>query len=126
LVLREGNAVFRIDPIAGRMYHLAGTGETGYSGDSGPAKAARLSGPKGIAWAPDGSLYLADTESHTIRRIDLNSGLITTVIGTGDRGDGPDGDARKCRLSRPHGIFVDPDGRVYVADSESHRIRMLK
>lgn len=126
LVLREGNAVYRIDARAGRIYHLAGTGETGYSGDGGPAKAARLSGPKGIAWAPDGSLYLADTESHTIRRIDLKSGIITTVVGNGQRGDGPDGDPRQCRLSRPHGIFVDRSGTVYVADSESHRIRLLK
>lgn len=126
LVLREGNAVYRIDPRAARIYHVAGTGETGYSGDGGPAKAARLSGPKGIAWAPGGLLYLADTESHTIRRIDLKSGIITTVIGTGQRGDGPDGDPRQCRLSRPHGILVGPSGTVYVADSESHRIRMLQ
>jgi len=126
LVLREGNAVYRIDSRAGRIYHLAGTGETGYSGDGGPAKSARLSGPKGVAWAPGGSLYLADTESHTIRRVDLKTNEITTVACTGQRGNGPDGDARQCRLSRPHGIFVDNDGSVYVADSESHRVRMLK
>jgi DNA-binding beta-propeller fold protein YncE len=126
LVLREGNAVYRIDPRAAKIYHVAGTGATGYDGEGGPAKLARLSGPKGIAWAPGGSLYLADTESHTIRRIDLKSGTIATVVGTGQRGDGPDGDALKCRLSRPHGIFVSAAGVVYVADSESHRIRVLK
>ncbi|HEY2017365.1 MAG TPA: hypothetical protein VGH38_27860 [Bryobacteraceae bacterium] len=125
LVLREGNAVYRID-TGGRIHHLAGTGETGYDGDEGPAKSARLSGPKGVAWAPGNLLYLADTESHTIRRIDLKSGIINTVVGTGQRGNGPDGDARQCRLSRPHGIFVDTSGTVFVADSESHRIRMLK
>jgi len=111
LVLREGNAVYRIDPRGGRIYHVGGTGETGYTGDGGPAKDAKLSGPKGIAWAPDNSLYLADTESHTIRRIDLKSGIITTVL----RG-----------LKRPHGIFVAKDGTVYVADSESHRVLRLK
>jgi sugar lactone lactonase YvrE len=126
LVLREGNAVYRIDPTANRIFHVAGTGVTGYDGDGGPAKLARLSGPKGIAWSPDQSLYLADTESHTIRRIDLKTGLITTVVGTGTRGDGPDGDARQCRLARPHGIFVTSSGAVYIADSESHRIRFLK
>jgi DNA-binding beta-propeller fold protein YncE len=125
LVLREGNAVYRMDPKAGRIYHVAGTGETGHTGDGGPAKLAKLAGPKGVAWAPDGSLYLADTESHTIRRVDLKSGIITTVVGTGERGDGPDGPAGKCRLARPHGIFVSKDGTVYVADSESHRIRLL-
>lgn len=130
LVLREGNAVYRMDTRAGKIYHVAGTGATGgvlgENGDGGPAKLARLSGPKGIAWAPGGSLYLADTESHTIRRIDLKSGVIATVVGTGQRGDGPDGEARQCRLSRPHGIFVSSAGTVYVADSESHRIRVLK
>jgi DNA-binding beta-propeller fold protein YncE len=126
LVLREGNAVYRIDAHDARIRHVAGTGESGYSGDGADAKLARLSGPKGIAWAPGGSLYLADTESHTIRRVDLKSGIITTVVGTGQRGDGPDGDARQCRLSRPHGIFVTPNGEVYIADSESHRIRTLR
>jgi sugar lactone lactonase YvrE len=126
LALREGNAIFKIDMRAGRIYHLAGTGEIGYSGDGGPAKSAKLSGPKGIAWSPDGSLYIADTESHTIRRIDLASGVITTVVGTGQRGNGPDGDARRCQLSRPHGIFVSADRHVYISDSESHRIRTLQ
>jgi DNA-binding beta-propeller fold protein YncE len=125
VVLREGNAVYRIDAKAERIYHLAGTGETGYTGDGGPAKTAKLAGPKGIAVAPDGSLYLADTENHAIRRIDLKTGTITTVAGTGQRGDGPDGDPLKCRLSRPHGIFVAADGKIFIADSESHRVRSL-
>jgi DNA-binding beta-propeller fold protein YncE len=130
VVLREGNAVYRIDagtdPSVQRVHHIAGTGEQGYLGDGGPARLAKLSGPKGIAYAPDGSLYIADTESHTIRRIDLKSGTIQTVAGTGQRGDGPDGDPLACRLSRPHGIFVAPDGVVYIGDSESHRIRVLR
>jgi len=130
VVLREGNAVYRIDagtdPGVQRVHHIAGTGEQGYSGDGGPARMAKLSGPKGIAYAPDGSLYIADTESHTIRRIDLKSGTIQTVAGTGQRGDGTDGDPLGCRLSRPHGIFVAPDGVVYIGDSESHRIRVLR
>jgi sugar lactone lactonase YvrE len=126
LALREGNAVYRIDPKAARIYHVAGTGEKGYEGDGGPAKQAKLSGPKGIAWAPDHSLYIADTESHTIRRIDLKSGRISTVLGSGERGDGPDGDPLKCKTSRPHGVFVDRKGILYVGDSESHRVRMVR
>jgi DNA-binding beta-propeller fold protein YncE len=130
VALREGNAVYRIDagadPKSQRIHLIAGTGEKGYSGDGGPARLAKLSGPKGIAYAPDGSLYIADTESHTIRRIDLKSGIIQTVAGTGERGDGPDGDPLACRLSRPHGIFVARDGVVYIGDSESHRIRVLR
>jgi streptogramin lyase len=126
LVLREGNAVYRLDAGDQRIHHVAGTGQSGYDGDGGPALAARLSGPKAISWAPDNSLYLADTESHTIRRVDLKTGIITTVAGAGQRGDGPDGPARACRLSRPHGIFVTRGGEIYIADSESQRIRMLE
>ncbi|MEO7650380.1 MAG: hypothetical protein ABIZ80_07915, partial [Bryobacteraceae bacterium] len=126
VALREGNQVLRIDPKEKRIHHIAGTGEKGYTGDGGPAKDAKLNGPKGIAYAPDGSVYIADTESHTIRRIDLKSGVITTVAGSGERGDGPDGDPLRCKTNRPHGIFIDKNGVVYVGDSEAHRVRVLK
>src|SRR5579885_2527621 len=89
LVLREGNAVYRIDMKKRTIHHIAGTGEKGYAGDGGPAAQALLSGPKGISIAPDGSVLIADTESHTIRRIDLNTGIIQTVAGIGARADGP-------------------------------------
>ena len=126
VVLREGNAVFHIDAGTQRIHHLAGTGEKGHTGGGGPAAAAKLNGPKGVSTGPDGSFYIADTESHTIRRIDAKTGVITTLAGTGERGDGPDGDPLGCRLSRPHGVFVAADGTIYIADSESHRIRVLK
>ena len=126
LALREGNAVYRIDPKEGKIHHLAGTGEKGYTGDNGPAKLAKLNGPKGIAWSPDGGVYIADTESHTIRRIDLKSGIITTAAGTGERGDGPESSPLACKMSRPHGIFVDKNGIVYIGDSEAHRVRRLQ
>lgn len=124
VVLREGNAVYRIDAGSKKITHVAGTGEKGYSGDGGPALEAKFNGPKAISCAPDGSIYIADTENHAIRRIDTH-GTITTVLGTGQRGDGPDGDPLNCKLSRPHGVFAAPGGIVYVADSESHRIRVL-
>src|SRR5215471_16385059 len=121
LVLREGNKVYEIDVARRHMKLVAGTGETGYSGDGGPAVAAKLNGPKGITYASDGSLYISDTESHVIRRIDLRKGTISTVIGIGKRADGPDGDPLKCGLQRPHGVFI--KGRtLYIGDSENHRI----
>ena len=126
LALREGNAILRIDSKTERIYHVAGTGENGYAGDGGPARQSKLSGPKGLAYAPDESLYIADTENHAIRRLDLRTGVITTVLGTGERGDGPEPDPLKCKLARPHGVFVDGKGIVYVADSEAHRIRVLR
>ena len=93
--------------------------------DGASALAAKLGGPKGIALAPDGRIFLADTENHAIRMIDPATGIISTVIGTGVRGDGPEGDPLACRMSRPHGVFF-ANGTLYVSDSEAHRIRILR
>jgi sugar lactone lactonase YvrE len=124
LALREGNAIYRIDAKRSTIHHVAGTGEQGYAGDGGPARDAKLAGPKGLAWSRD-RLYVADTENHVIREIDLKSGTIRTVLGTGKRGDGPETDPLQCALSRPHGVLVDARGVLYVGDSEAHRIRTL-
>jgi sugar lactone lactonase YvrE len=126
LVLREGNAVFQLDLRAGRLKRIAGTGDTGYGGDGGPALGATFDGPKGIAYsASDHALYIVDTENHVIRRMRLGAGTLETVLGTGERGDGPDGDPLACSLARPHGVYVHR-GVVYVTDSESHRVRALE
>jgi sugar lactone lactonase YvrE len=125
LALREGNAIFRIRAATQTLQRVAGTGAAGYSGDGGPALQATLGGPKGLALSQDRQLYVADTENQAIRRIDLTTGMIATVLGTRQAGDGPDGDPRACRLSRPHGVLsVGP--KLYVADSEAHRIRVLE
>ena len=125
LALREGNAIYRIAAATSTFHHIAGTGKQGYSGDGGPARLAELAGPKGLAWSA-GVLYVADTESHVIRKVDLASGIIDTILGTGQVGDGPETDPRQCRLSRPHGLFADRSGLLYVTDSEAHRIRVLR
>src|SRR4029450_466500 len=125
LALREGNTLYRIDPKNRTLHHLAGPGEQGWTGDGGPARAAKLSGPKGLALSGR-NLYVADTESHTIRRVNLDTGIINTVLGAGVRGDGPETDPLQCKLSRPHGLFAAGDGTLYVTDSEAHRIRVFK
>jgi sugar lactone lactonase YvrE len=124
VALREGNAIYRVDGRTATLRHVAGTGEQGYSGDGGPARLARLAGPKGLAWSRE-SLYVADTENHVIRQIDLETGIIRTALGTGQRGDGPEPDPLRCALNRPHGVLVDARGVLYVGDSEAHRIRTL-
>jgi DNA-binding beta-propeller fold protein YncE len=137
VALREGNSIYRIDRKSQTLHRVAGTGEAGYSGDGGPALsakfggtpaspgAARSSGPKGLAVGPDGDLYVVDTESNAIRRINLKTGIISTVLGTGERGDGPETNPLACKLSRPHAIlFVGKE--LYVADSEADRIRILR
>ncbi len=126
IALREGNAVYRLDMRAMRLHHVAGTGEKGYAGDGGAAKSATLAGPKGIEVGPDLAVYLADTENHAIRRIDPLAGSISTVAGDGTRRDGPDGDALGCGLARPHGVYVDREGNVYIGDSENHRVRVVR
>jgi sugar lactone lactonase YvrE len=125
LALREGNAILRIDRRTQTLHRIAGTGQQGYAGDGGPAVNAKLGGPKGLAYRP-GELFVADTENHVIRRIDLTSRVITTVLGTGVRGDGPETSPLVCKLSRPHGVLADASGTLYVADSEAHRIRQLQ
>jgi sugar lactone lactonase YvrE len=123
LALREGNAVYRIDLRTKTLHHLAGTGKKGFTGNGGLAKLATLSGPKGIAISKDGDVFLADTESHSIRVIRGSTGNLEVLVGDGQRGDGPDGDPLKCRTARPHGVFVDRFDNVYIGDSEAHRVR---
>src|ERR1700680_4311307 len=72
LALREGNAIYRIESKTEAIHHLAGPGEQGYSGDGGPARLAKLAGPKGLAYG-DGRLHVADTESHVVRSIELKT-----------------------------------------------------
>lgn len=125
LALREGNAIFQLDLDSNSMKKIAGTGDAGYSGDGGDALSATFNGPKGLAYSSlDNSLFVADTENHVIRKIQLGSGVITTVLGAGVAGDGPEGIPTQCKLNRPHGLCV-YDRVVYIADSENHRIRAL-
>ncbi len=129
LALREGNQVVRFDFKSGIIYHVAGTGKKGFTGHGGPAKDATLSGPKGISIGPDGNVYLADTESHSIRMIDLSTTppTLRLIAGTGKPGDGADGDPLQCELARPHGVFADPKtGDIYIGDSEAHKIRVVR
>ncbi len=125
LALREGNAVYKLDLKAGAIHHIAGTGKQGFTGNGGPAKQATLSGPKGLSIAPNGNVYLADTESHSIRMIDPKKMTIELVAGTGQKGDGGDGDPLQCAMARPHGVFVDKTGKIFIGDSESHRVRVI-
>jgi len=126
LATREGNQVFQFDLRKQTIHHIAGTGSSGFHGNGGPAKQAELMGPKGIAVDKVGNVWLADTESHSIRMIEASTGNLVLLAGTGEKGDGPDGDPLQCKLARLHGIFVDSDGSVFIGDSESHRIRVLK
>jgi streptogramin lyase len=98
--------------VTGLAHPVAGVFNTpGYSGDGGPGDRAELNFPGGLAVAPDGTVYIADTYNHRIRRVDPQ-GRITTVAGT-------------ATLNRPGDVAVAPDGTVYIADTYNNRIRRL-
>lgn len=131
LALREGNAVYRLDLKADIIHHVAGIGRSGFTGNGGSAKLATLSGPKGLSIAPNGNVYLADTESHSIRMINLQKGTLELIAGTGTKSDAQpsgceNGQPLQCQMARPHGVFVDKDGAVFIGDSETNRILVIR
>ena len=100
---------------------MAGTGEPGFSGDGGPARAAQLRGPKHIFADTDGSVLITDTENHVIRRYAPRDGTIDRVAGSGVRGRALGSGAAGCELNRPHGA-IRHGGAIYISDSENHRV----
>jgi len=104
---------------------VAGNGTDGFSGDGGLATQAALARPLGVATAPDGSLYIADTYNSRIRRVGTD-GIITTVAGNGAfafMGDG--GPALQAAFGGPQAVLVARDGSLYIADPGSYRIRRV-
>lgn len=121
----DGHRVIAVTAVGG-VRPVAGTGEAGTSGDGGPATSARLRTPVGLTIDTDGNLYIADAGAHRVRRLDAATGTITTVAGTGIRGEGRDGrQATKTQLDRPTAVAVDQAGALYVTDMGSSRIRRV-
>jgi DNA-binding beta-propeller fold protein YncE len=119
-----GHRVRVVDLASGVISTFAGTGEAKHDGDGGPPAAAGVFGARAVAFAPDGSLYVMERQGSCIRRI--RGGVIETVAGTGARGfAGDGGDARQAVFDAPKEMAIDPDGNIYVVDTESHRIRMI-
>ncbi len=112
---------------------IAGSGNTpGYSGDGGASNRAQLNNPWGIAVDNKGTLYIADTDNHRVRKVlditrdDTNSGTIVTVAGNGTGGNAGDGGvATNAQLNHPTGVAVDGAGNLYIADSDNHVIRKV-
>jgi DNA-binding beta-propeller fold protein YncE len=121
------NRVRRLDPPTGRLSAFAGTGEKGFAGDGGPALQARFGGIYCIALDPPGKrLYLADLDNRRIRRIDLASGIVSTVAGNGEKGVPQDGAmAAQAPLVDPRAVAVDRQGNVYVLERSGHALRVV-
>lgn len=123
----ENHRIRVVDFAANTISTLAGTGSAGFSGDDGPAEMAQINAPRDLAIGPDGRLYIADTDNHRIRAVDLATHVITTVAGTGQRGyAGDGGQATAAQLDRPFGIAFDRQGYLYIADTYNHRIRRVR
>jgi outer membrane protein assembly factor BamB len=120
----EADAIRVMDLATGMIDAFAGTGDGGDSGDGGPALTAQLNGPRDLEIGPEGDLYFADTDNGRVRAIDLQTGLIRTVVGTGELGlDDEEGlPATETRLRRPFGIAFDAEGNLYVMDTLNNRI----
>jgi sugar lactone lactonase YvrE len=121
---------------AGNVATIAGNGNAGDSGDGGPATQASLKTPHGVAVDNRGNargsggvpraIYIADSPNHRIRKVDLATGVITTVAGTGQEGYGGDGGpATTARLNRPRFLVIAPDGSLIIADTANYRVRRV-
>lgn len=124
-VADSGNHAVRRIGVDGMITTIAGNGQRGSAGEGVPAAEAQLFGPLAVAISPDGTVYIADTNNHRIRKID-HGGNIVTVAGTGVAGfAGDGGPAAAAQLDLPAGLALDAQGRLFIADAGNNRIRMV-
>ena len=122
----SGNHRIRKMTPNGIISTVAGNGSAGFSGDGGPATAAQLAFPRGVAVDMTGNLYIGEGESgNRIRKVSPN-GIITTVAGNGSAGfSGDGGPATAAQISNPRSIAVDAAGNLFIVDTHNHRIRKV-
>jgi hypothetical protein len=121
------NRVRKIDLKTGLISNVAGTGAKGFSGDGGPAVAAQCGGIYHAALDPAGkNLYLADLDNRRVRKVDLTTGIITTVAGNGERGVPADGaNASTSPLVDPRAVAADSHGNVYILERIGNALRVV-
>jgi len=121
----SNQAVFKVTP-GGTLTLVAGNSRAGFSGDGGPAAAAQLNSPQGLAVDSQGNLYLADQVNNRVRKV-TPQGVISTFAGDGLVGTprfvGDGGQATSAKLNLPAGVAVDKAGNVYIADTGDNSIR---
>lgn len=126
IVDRLNAAVRRVDARTGRITTLAGTGVSGFSGDGGPADKAQLREPNGIALDTSGGLLIADVRDNRLRRVDLRSGTVSTLCGTGRRAcEGNGGPAHVASINGCRAVATAPDGAIYICEREGNAIRRI-
>ncbi len=122
---RDNNVIRKVDAATGDISTVAGGGSL-QTGDGTLATAAWTNTPYDVAVDGAGNIYIADTFNHRIRKVDIGTGLISTIAGTGVQGYGGDGGAAtSALLDTPSGIAVDSAGNVIFSDTVNHRIRKI-
>jgi hypothetical protein len=125
-IAETANHVIRKVDTNGNITTIAGTGTQGFSSVSGPASAAQLDSPQGLALDTTNNLYIADTHNHVIRKLSLTTGILTTIAGTGSPGlSGDNGPATSARLDLPTALALDAQNNLYLADTRNNRIRRI-
>jgi sugar lactone lactonase YvrE len=115
------------DFLSGTVTTVAGSGTRGYSGDGGAAIEAQLSFPQDVEIGPDGNVYFTDTNNDRVRMIEVSTGIISTVAGSGEKGySGDGGPAVEAKLNRPFGIAFDENGDLFISDSFNGRVRKVE
>ncbi|MCK6685690.1 MAG: hypothetical protein L6R30_25095 [Thermoanaerobaculia bacterium] len=123
---RDNHRIRKVAAGSGVISTAAGNGSPGFSGDGGPATEAALANPSAVVTDISGNLYIADTVNQRIRRVDVASGVISTVAGTGVRGfSGDGGPATAATFAVPQGIALDRAGNIFVGDSVNERVRRI-
>ncbi len=122
----QGNdQVFAINSVSGGVAAVAGNGQSGFAGDGGPALAAELSHPEGLAVSRD-RLLIADSGNDRVRQVDLRTDVITTVAGSGKRGlAGDGGTAARAQLDDPTAVAANPEGGFVIADEGNRELRQV-
>jgi streptogramin lyase len=121
------SVVRKVTASTGIVSKVAGIGIGNYSGDGGPAVNAALATPTSVAIDSDGNVLISDYGNYRIRRVNATTGIISTVIGTGQNsfsGDG--GNPAQATLAGPRGVYIDKDGYIYISDWGNARIRRAK
>jgi sugar lactone lactonase YvrE len=123
----DNHRVRLVPRIGVEIYTLAGTGVRGRPADGLPAVTQPLDDPNGVAVAPNGDVFVADTALNSVYRIDAGSGVISLLAGVGTAGtSGDGGPATDAELDLPVDVTVGPDGSVYIADAGSWRVRRVE
>jgi hypothetical protein len=116
-----------VDLATGLITTFAGTGDADSGGDGGPASRAALLGPRALAFGPSGDLYICLRNDHKVRKVDMRTGIIRTVAGTGERGyTGDHGPALQATFNGPKEIAIDRHDNIVLVDTENHCIRRIE